>query len=168
MFFYCVEPAHDRVGQDYHDWKYTIKQGLGHHIIFPHVDSCLGVICQLTGNRVFAGHINGFYQNDFSAQSHQGAFQAMVNEMQNAQVQRAAIFGDVRAWAGFVQFPWAVRVDIRADSCPNGIDVMFDVDGGGIQVARYVQDRNFRQRPLQNTVWSGNLYGLGAYSLVTC
>lgn len=173
MFFNCVEPAHDLVGRDYYDWHFTIRAGLGHHIIFPHVDSCLGVICQLPNNTVFAGHINGFYQNDYSAASHQNAFQDLIQQLNGATVLRAAVFGnigdgqDLAGWSDYIQFPWANRVDFLSSSCERGIDVMFDVDSGQLQLMRYQDGRNFRQQPLAQRLANLNLYTINGYQLIT-
>lgn len=168
MFFNCVEPAHDNVGRDYYDWKFTIQSGLGHHIVFPHVDSCLGVVCQLAPGRVFAGHINGFFNNDFSPASHQAAFQNLVAQMGGAPVQRAAIFGDVDSWRGFVHIPWPTIVAFRSMSCAQGVDVLFNVDSGNLQVMRYLANRNYRVPALPGVVAAVNLYGVVASSTVVC
>lgn len=174
MFFYCVEPQHEHIGQDYYDWKFTIKPGLGHHILFPHVDSCLGIICQLAGNSVFAGHINGFYQNDYSAQSHRNAFQRLLQELNGATVSRVAIFGNVgdgaqeMGWVDHVNFPWANRVEFLSLTCAQGVDVMFDVDSGRLTVMRYLAGRDFRMRPPPQVVANTNLYTIAGYTVINC
>ncbi|MEO4049207.1 hypothetical protein AAFN46_19235 [Pseudomonas sp. CAU 1711] len=174
VFFYCVEPEHESISQDYYDWKFTVRRGFGHHLIFPHVDSCLGVICQLPGNTVFAGHINGFYQSDYSPQSHRNAFQSLIQQLNGAVVQRAAIFGNVgdgnmeMGWADYINFPWANRVEFLSLSCAQGVDVMFDVDSGRLQIMRYMAGRNYRQRPQQQVVANTNLYTIAGYTLVNC
>jgi hypothetical protein len=174
MFFYCVEPQHQNIGQDYYDWKFTIKSGLGHHLIFPHVDSCLAVICQLPGNRVFAGHINGFYQNDYSPLSHQNAFQSLLQELNGAVVLSAAIFGNVgdgnqeMGWVDHVAFPWPNRVEFLSLSCAQGVDVMFSVDSGRLTVMRYLDGRDFRQTAPPNVAANVNLYTVAGFNRVTC
>lgn len=174
MFFYCVEPEHQNIGTEYYDWKFTIRQGFGHHVIFPHVDSCLGVICQLPGNRIFAGHINGFYQNDYSANSHRNAFQNLIQQLNGAVATRAAIFGNIgdgameMGWLDHIAFPWANRVEFLSLTCAQGVDVMFDVDGGNLTVMRYQANRNYRQRPQQQAVANANLYTITGRTLINC
>lgn len=168
MLFYCVEPAHDRANDDYYGWNFTIRTGFGHHVAFPHVDSCLGVVCILPGNRIFAGHINGFYQDDFSPASHQNAFQNLIQQLNGAVVQSAAVFGDVRSWQGFLAFPWANRAVFIADSCADGVDVMFDVDTGILQLMRYSANRDFRNIIPVQVLAQRNLNAVAGNTVISC
>lgn len=160
MLFYCVEPAHDALEKKtaFYDWKFTLREGFSHFVAFPHVDSCLGVVCKLKVGRVFSGHINGFYKNDFSAQSHQAAFQALVDEIGDAhQVSHAAVFGDVANWQDMgVVFPWNNLLIIHANS-PSGVDALLDVDMCELFVMGYQPNREFRLRVHTNRKWQGKL-----------
>ncbi|MHA6493077.1 hypothetical protein ACX0MV_07500 [Pseudomonas borbori] len=168
MLFYCVEPAHDRVNDDYHGWNFTVRAGLGHHIAFPHVDSCLAIVCILPGNRVFAGHINGYYQGAYSAVSHQNAFQNLTMQLNGAAVQSAAVFGDVTTWQGFLGFPWVNSAVFLSNSCPNGVDVMFDVDNGTLQLMRYTANRDFKAITPQQVLASRNLSTVVGNVIIPC
>jgi hypothetical protein len=174
MFFHCVEPQHEYIGRDYYDWKFKVKTGFGHHILFPHVDSCLGIVCQLAGNRVFAGHINGFYQNDYSPLSHQNAFARLLQELNGETVLRTAVIGNIgdgmdeMGWVDYIQLPWPNRVEFLSLTCRQGVDVMFDVDSGRLDVMRYLDGRNFRLMPPPMVVASRNLYTIANSTVVNC
>lgn len=172
MFFYCVEPAHEKVvpkKADYYDWKFRIKKGLSHHIIFPHVDSCLGVICQLGGDTMFAGHINGFLDDDMSPKTYQKAFTNLTNELKKDQVARAVVFGDTSSWKqNGVKFPWPIVTEIQSgDKVPQGVDVMVSVDTGDVQAMKYLKDRDFKKAPSSADLkWKGKLYEIKKSEIV--
>lgn len=151
MLFYCVEPTDERVGRDRHDWHFLIKSGFAHHVAYPHVDSCLAVVCDLGGGRIFAGHINGFYNNDFSSDSHKQAFDAMLGQLGGVAVNRAVFFGDEPNWSTHLN-P-ATRLNCPnftyMDSSngvryPQGVDVMFDIDSGAVKLMPYQANRDFK------------------------
>jgi len=153
MIFYCVEPTDERMGNDYYDWKFLIKSGFSHHVAFPHVDSCLAVVCQLEPGRIFAGHINGFYQNDFSSVSHNAAFDNMVTQLNGATVNKAVVFGDVPNWRRTHGVDPAAKLNCanvtyldssNGQSYPQGIDVLFDVDNGSLKLVPYTRNRDFK------------------------
>jgi len=157
MNFNCAEPTHKNIGKDFCDWKFTLKKGFAHHVTFPHVDTCLGVVCDLGKERYFFGHINGFFQNDFSAESHRKAFVAMMDEINNETVHRAIVFGDIyeRAnvykWGGLVNpIPLLKSKNVtimdssNRDKYPKGVDVLFDIDNSSLKLMLYKENRDFK------------------------
>lgn len=151
MIFYCVEPTDARIGRDRYDWNFLIKSGFSHHVTFPHVDSCLAVVADLGGGRIFAGHINGFCNNDFSTNSHRQAFDAMLAQLGGAGVNRAVFFGDQPNWsthlnpAARLNCPNVTYMDSSdGGRYPSGVDVMFDIDSGHVKLMAYQANRDFR------------------------
>ena len=165
MIFVCAEPNHDKVknNSDYYAWHYKIKKGLGHHLVFPHVDSCLGVACQLKSESVFGGHINGFFNSDFSPASHRAAFADMLEKLKPDIVTRAVIFGDVENWRGYgVDFKKGLN-DCKNITCliyqgGGGVDVMVNIDTGEVQTMKYQMDRDFKTIPATDVKSRVNLY----------
>jgi len=172
MLFYCVEPNDARIGQDKHDWHFLIRSGFAHHVAFPHVDSCLAVVCDLGGGRIFAGHINGFYNNDFSANSHIQAFNAMLGQIGSAAVQRAIVFGDTNNWQVYLNPAITLGClnvtymdSSNPASYPQGVDVMFDIDSGQVKLMPYQANRNFKAAAPATIV---NLYTVAGINTVLC
>lgn len=86
----------------------------------------------------------------------------MIQQLQGAVVLRAAIFGDLgdgdreAGWVHHLTFPWANRVEFLSLSCRGGVDVIFDVDTGNLDIMRYTAVRN-RQLP-QPKLWQAETY----------
>ena len=165
MLFQCVEPAHDNVGDDYYGWHFTIRPGLGHTIVFPHVDSCLGVACLLNNGHIFAGHINGFFGGGMN---YDGAMQNLTNQI-NLPVNAAIAFGDIRMWDMILTTPMQTSLNtanllkVICDSSANGVDTFVDVDNGDVRVMGYLQNRDFKRdasNPKHNARL-GNVAGVG-------
>ncbi len=157
MLFNCVEPMHENVGKDFFDWKFSIKKGFSHRVAFAHVDTCLGVVCYMGSDKYFFGHINGFFDGDFSENSHKNAFLAMMNKIKGETVNRAIIFGDIYERTG--EYKWGGLVNpIPLLKCKNvtimdssnrgkyskGIDVLFDIDNSLLTLMPYQNGRDFK------------------------
>ena len=161
MLFNCVEPTHANIGQNFYAWHYKMGTQLPHHIAFPHVDSCLGAVCELANNRVFAAHINGLLRMDLGwAGSHMQAFNDMLVLLNNEAVQRAIVFGDILNWEQFIHIPWNDANIYIANSCADGVDLLFEVDTGNCQLMRYQLNRNFKAVPLTPLLAAANLNGI--------
>jgi hypothetical protein len=175
MIFYCVEEAHANIGQNYYDWNFKMTNTLPHHIAFPHVDSCLAVICNLTvGNRIFACHINGYHNlNNFPniPAAHIGAWNRLLACLAPDTVSHAMIFGDVANWQamGVVNPPPWLNCNIyMPNNQAHGVDVLFEVDTGSFRIMSYVQNRNFRAIPANHILAGGpvNLNGVAGQNTI--
>jgi hypothetical protein len=163
--FNCVEPMHDLCGKkDGFNWNFAVKKGLGHHIVFPHVDSCLAVLVQMGPDAVFAAHINGFVDEKLDKASHQKAFASLTGELAKALNKRpingAMAFGDIPNWKNYLgKWPWAPMATVYGSdkTCKNGVDVMLDLDAGTAKVWTYKKDRDFK-KDTKGELWSGDIF----------
>jgi|RhiMetStandDraft_4_1073278.scaffolds.fasta_scaffold01685_2 hypothetical protein len=165
MIYRCLEPAlvTNVVGAD---WNFRIYKHHGHGVMFPHVDSCMGVICALTDDSIFACHISSFFQNDMN---YPGAFDSLTNLLGVNQVQSAVVFGDIPTWNKMnVRPAWTKQITFISDSCGNGVDAFLDVDTGAFKLMSYKAGRADDDH--SNVLVGGNinLYAIAASSRVVC
>lgn len=167
QILFCVEPQHDKVNDNLYGWSHSISKNtkLGVRIAFPHVDSCLGIICELPGDKIFAAHLNGWHEEkkDLNYTEVLNDFLILLNK-ENSQVLNSAIFGDLHTWFDDkknptrAEFPnWRNLNHLKSET--GKLDVLFDVDSGILAIMDYIKDRDFAH-PVQEARRVIQLYNL--------
>lgn len=152
---YCVEPKNDSIGKKDYNWKYKLNKSrkLGEYVVFPFVDSCLGIICYLPGDEVVFAHLNG-YHKEKNGMDYAQVFSEFLLEqrLNDSAVLSAVLFGDIENWfynklndTRASEPNWSNLTEVFVSV--NSFDAIFDVDNGILSVLKYSISQNYILAP---------------------
>src|SRR4051794_6381071 len=93
---YCIEPTHQQRGHhggnDYESHFDNLHKNTNEQVIFPHVDSCVGMVLVMNDGTVIARHISCVDQHNNL--SYDRAFEDLTHGINKGHVTKAIVFGD--------------------------------------------------------------------------